>query len=368
MKNLIIKTSVLFLFICLNIQSQVVPFDSGKWTIDAKVNKIETHLGKKCLKLQGGIAYLTNSKFLNGIIEFDISFSGERGFMGVIWRMQDKENYEEFYLRPHLSGKPDANQYNPVYNGLAGWQLYFGKEYSAPVNYKNNSWTHVKIAVNDKNAEVYIDDMDKPALFVNELKRKEETGKVGLTVANFVPAYYANFSYTPMKHVELKGKAVSIKPAELGTVMSWIVSNTFDEKSLDKQFALPKDFTGNLNWTKLETEKSGLANLAVLSGTAKGHNTVFAKLLINSDKEQIKRINFGYSDRVKVYVNGRILYSGNNNYMSRDYRYLGTIGYFDTVYLPLKKGQNEILFAVSEDFGGWGIQARFEDTKGIKIL
>jgi len=67
--------------------------------------------------------------------------------MGAIWRMQDEDNYEEFYIRPHLSGMPDANQYNPVYNGVAGWQLYFGKEYSAPVIYHNNTWTHVKIAV-----------------------------------------------------------------------------------------------------------------------------------------------------------------------------------------------------------------------------
>jgi hypothetical protein len=44
--------------------------------------------------------------------------------------------------------------------------------------------------------------------------------------------------------------------------------------------------------------------------------------------------------------------------MSRDYRYLGTIGYFDNVTLPLEAGKNEICIAVSEAFGGWGIMGR----------
>jgi hypothetical protein len=47
--------------------------------------------------------------------------------------------------------------------------------------------------------------------------------------------------------------------------------------------------------------------------------------------------------------------------MSRDYRYLGTIGLFDSVTLPLKAGENEIWIAVSEAFGGWGIMDRIVD-------
>jgi hypothetical protein len=58
--------------------------------------------------------------------------------------------------------------------------------------------------------------------------------------------------------------------------------------------------------------------------------------------------------------------AGADDYRSRDYRFLGTIGYFDELYLPLKKGENELIFAVSEDFGGWGIKALFEDPVGIR--
>jgi hypothetical protein len=31
------------------------------------------------------------------------------------------------------------------------------------------------------------------------------------------------------------------------------------------------------------------------------------------------------------------------------------------------EGENELWMAVAEKFGGWGIQARFEDMEGIEI-
>ena len=38
-----------------------------------------------------------------------------------------------------------------------------------------------------------------------------------------------------------------------------------------------------------------------------------------------------------------------------------------SLYLPLKKGENEIRIAVSEVFGGWGLMAQFEDPTGLII-
>jgi hypothetical protein len=43
----------------------------------------------------------------------------------------------------------------------------------------------------------------------------------------------------------------------------------------------------------------------------------------------------------------------------------GSIGWWDSVYLPLDAGDNELAVTVSETFGGWGLQARFPDTDGI---
>jgi hypothetical protein len=70
---------------------------------------------------------------------------------------------------------------------------------------------------------------------------------------------------------------------------------------------------------------------------------------------------------VSVYLNGTLLYRGDNTYVSRDYRYLGTIGQFDEVPLSLQPGVNELVFVVSEGFGGWGITATFLDTNGMSF-
>ena len=91
------------------------------------------------------------------------------------------------------------------------------------------------------------------------------------------------------------------------------------------------------------------------------------KITISSDTDQIKRLDFGFSDKAQAYVNGKLIYAGNNVFRSRDYRYLGTIGYFDSIYLDLKKGDNEIVFAVTEGFGGWGIKNKVENLDGITI-
>jgi len=122
-----------------------------------------------------------------------------------------------------------------------------------------------------------------------------------------------------------------------------------------------------LQWKQLDAENTGLANLARLSPIVDSANSVLVKLTISSDKDQLKKLDMGYSDRIKVYCNGNALYSGTNTFRSRDFRYLGTIGYFDAIYLPLKKGENTIVFAIAETFGGWGLMAKWENVDGIKM-
>ena len=37
----------------------------------------------------------------------------------------------------------------------------------------------------------------------------------------------------------------------------------------------------------------------------------------------------------------------------------------DAVYLPLTKGRNELMLAVSELMGGWGFICRFDDVNAV---
>lgn len=347
------------------IPAETVPFDSGRWQWNAKEHRIETHLGRECLFLKNGTASVSGVRFANGAIEFDVAFAAERGFMGGTWRVRDAKSYEEFYLRPHQSGNPDATQYTPVFNGIEGWQLYHGPRYSVPVTHRFDEWTHVKILFAGRQAEVYIRDMEEPVLFVEEVKGDGEPGSVGINAGDFAPAWFSNFSFQPMDSPPIRGKAKPPEPPPPGVISAWSVSDAFPEGSLDGRESLGPDDLAVRRWTPLPAERSGLANLARVQGVQLRNNTVFARKVLVSDREQVKALDFGFSDRVRVYLNGRLTFRGNDTARSRDYRFLGSIGYWDTLYLPLKKGDNEILLAVTEEVGGWGVQAKLPDTAGI---
>ena len=98
----------------------------------------------------------------------------------------------------------------------------------------------------------------------------------------------------------------------------------------------------------------------------KGMQVIYARAHIVSDRDQVKKLNFGYSDDVTVFLNGRALYRGRSAQRFRDPGFLGVVNAEnDAVYLPLKRGRNELVLAVSELTGGWGFICRFDDTVGL---
>ena len=154
-----------------------------------------------------------------------------------------------------------------------------------------------------------------------------------------------------------------------GLIQEWEVSDKFAEAALDDLGNLSKLIKARKWEHQIQVEEGTAANISrvIQLRDENPGNTVFARINIQSDKEQMKLFHFGYSDRVVAILNGSPIYRGNNNYRSRDYRYLGTIGLFDSIYLPLKKGNNTLLMAVSENFGGWLITGKFEDSTDIDI-
>ena len=265
---------------------EIIPFEPNLWEIEAEESKFEDYLGQKSLLLKNGFALVKDSNFTDGIIEYDIAFDKTRGFMAVGWRIQDKKNYEEFYMRPHQSGNPDANQYTPVFNGISGWQLYYGEGYAVPFEYSFNEWIHVKIIVSGKDAEVYIGkDTKEPTLVIKELKRDIKPGKVGWRIS-LAPAHLANFSYKNINNPPLKGSKEAESTPE-GTIMSWLVSNNFPVEDLENKYLLAEDEEQKFNWQTQQTESNGLINLARVQGIQDGKNTVFAKVKI-IDYERVK--------------------------------------------------------------------------------
>jgi hypothetical protein len=158
--------------------------------------------------------------------------------------------------------------------------------------------------------------------------------------------------------------------AKPGTVMSWQVSNAFPAEVLAGKLLLASGDLKQQKWTQLKCDRTGLANLGRINGVneiKQGKDWVFVKTVVRAEKNSLKKFEIASSDGVKVYLNGRILFEASDTFRSRDYRFLGTIGFYDAIYLPLKKGENDIQIAVTEKFGGWAIRARFADMTGISF-
>jgi hypothetical protein len=307
------------------------------------------HLGRACARLEGTATL--DVELVDGAIEVDMAVGPERAFPGVFWRGRGAERFESFFVRPHQVGNPDAVQYTPVFNGLSSWQLYHGPGFGAPVEFPIGGWFRIRVAFAGARAEVHV--AGELAL-VAPLRLPVEGGRVGVA-AGSPPVHVASFAYS-----EEPGdlRAPEPTPAVEGIVEAWEVSDPFPERELDPD---------GRTWTRLEAEPNGLVDLSRAHGIRDGRNTVLARATIRAERARTVPLELGFSDRVLVLLNGRPLFRGADAYRSRDYRFLGSIGWYDTVYLPLEAGDNELVLAVSEDFGGWGVQARLPDRDGLTV-
>ena len=343
-----------------------VPLDSPQWGWAPEDATPTEYLGRRCLACADTdvTRTLADVAFTDGAIEIDLAVSRERAFPGVAWRLVDDENMESFYVRPHQVGNPDSIQYSPVFNGIGGWQLYHGDGFNAPIDFPIDAWFTIRVVFVGTRAEVYVNDQEALALVVAEQKRAVVPGRIGIQVGG-PGLHVAAFRYEAGP-VALRAPAPPPPAPRLpGVVPAWWVSDPFGEEAFPGDPTLGHARLAGRTWTRLETEPSGLADLARVNRLTEERNTVFARTTIRATHAQTKALELGFSDRVVVYLNGQALFRGDDTYQSRDYRFLGSIGYYDTLFLPLREGDNELVVAVSEMFGGWGIQARFPEPEGV---
>jgi hypothetical protein len=342
-----------------------VPFTTDKWSMEGAQTSQETYLGKQCILVKTGAIIAKGIDLRDGVIEFDMSFPAGRGFPGIGFRIIDMSNFEHFYVRPHQAGNPDATQYTPVFNNYAGWQLYHGKGYSEATPLQPDQWHHIKIDMHGLEAEIYFDNMNTPLIKVTELKHGWKGGSIGL-ITGGLPTRYANLQYTIKEQNTPVAVSVPANGAD-GLITRYQVSQQLNRNFFEEKMKLTPAIKSKLKWTAQSTESSGTINLAKFTQLNDTGKVMIARVVIRSEEDQVKGIVFGFSDYVLVYLNDQLIYSGIDNYRSRDYRYLGTIGFFDMLFLPLKKGDNELWFAVSEDFGGWGLKAKLADMTKISF-
>ncbi|UCE59248.1 MAG: SMP-30/gluconolactonase/LRE family protein [Phycisphaerales bacterium] len=335
--------------------ADIVDFESPRWVL--KNAETVEHLGRNSFR---GTAYLDDVEFENGVIEVDMAVDGTRCYPGIIFRMQSEREFEQFYIRPHVTYQfPDALQYAPVFNGETCWQLYNGEGVTARANLPLNRWMHLKMEIKGTQARVYLDNATDPALVISDLKHGRSKGSIGVHGGKDWAAYFSNFSYRLDDSLEFPEPAPITMPPH--TITDWEISSPFPAGEI-AQDAYPQFLTiFNAGWRKAEPEANGLVNLSRLVTRQPGEPaTVLARTIFQSDRKRDMKFSFGYSDNITIFFNGKRVFTGRSAYHSRDESFLGTIGFHDDVHLTLEKGLNELFFLVTDGFGGWGFMCKSE--------
>ncbi|HYL97329.1 MAG TPA: hypothetical protein VEZ90_00115 [Blastocatellia bacterium] len=359
-------------------QTVSLPADSPRWNLQGAAKTAE-YQGRKCLFLDGGAAVVNDLEMRDGIVDVDVAIPSNpvgRGFFGIQFRIaNDSPNGEFVYLRRHKSGLPDAMQYMPILGGGLTWQIYNGPGFTGAVEIPTDVWFHLRLVVTGAQAKLYVKDLDKPALVMDDLKSGVEKGQLALAVLRG-KTYFSNFEVRIMPDAPWERH---LPQTPSGTLTRWQLSPSYD--ALQRDLELPLTSTENeaIRWQDVAAEPPGFVvinryrespqvQVSFANDFSKrlepqpGMKVVYARTTINSDRDQSKKLYIGYSDDVSVFLNGKILFRGRSAQNFRDPEFLGIVNpENDAVYLPLKKGENELMLAVSDLGGGWGFICRLEE-------
>jgi hypothetical protein len=346
--------TIVSLSLSLRGAQETVAFDSGRWTVAS--GGVREFLGRKAFQ---GTAFLNDVSFSDGTIEADIAVASDRqrSYPGILFRIGPGQSWERFYIRPHRQSLyPDTLQYVPAFNGVDSWQLYSGPGYTALAAIPVNAWFHVRIEVAGTQARVFLGDSRQPALEIPVLRHGRGAGGLGIMGPVDGSSFFSNFSFR-------SGAAPAFAPIPLpdpapGAVSDWQVSKPFPALRIAMDKTPSEQKLGDPAWTPIRADPTGLVDIGRLYPRSGEPDAVFARTTLTAEKDETRRFDFGYSDIVSVFLNGRLIFEANSQYQGRDPSFLGIAGYFDSLHLPLKRGPNELLLAVAEISGGWGFMAR----------
>lgn len=332
-----------------------VPFTAEHWTLQGEVVE---HLGRSALR---GGATLNGIELENGIVEVDVAVTGARCFPAVNLRRTAATEYEDFYLRPHSPGKADAVQYAPVFNGQSEWQLCNGEGFTAAAPIPWNEWISFRVELRGRQARVFAGDGERPALRVHDLKHDPVAGALALVAPAGGEVHWSSFRYAVTDDLEFPPELPSVLPE--GTITEWQVSQPLPVTGVDLELPFEDQELGDLEWREVRCQPNGLVDVSRLHRrNPRTPEVVVAKATIVAEEAGRRKLAFGYSDEVSVFLNDEVLFHGDSTFRSRDPNFLGAIGWLDAVFLDLFEGENELVLLVAEDFGGWGFQARLEEV------
>ena len=340
------------------------------WAVDradlAGNVKFEPLLGRADAMILRGNTHVVKAglDFGDGTIEFDLAPLANGHFTGITFRRQSFTNHENIYVRFHRSGDFMAMQYAPRVNGSSTWQLY--PEFAVPTDWPREKWTRVRVEVKGSKMDLFTGEKTTPAVTVPRLRNSSTGGEIGFWArVNDQPLEWAA-AISNLRITKSPAPVTLSAPANAPVQFVWNWQVSDPSPAAGAVTAIPDSIA---KWSAARAEESGLVNVNRLFPVQKGRSVVFAKHAIRSDAARRVLAGIGYSDDVTVFVNGEPIYVGVNGW---DTRTPALNSFVDTrwesAFLPLREGDNEIVLAVADDQRfGWGFALRIDDAKGLKF-
>jgi hypothetical protein len=357
----------------------IAPSDAGWNTARATVVS-QSAAPSARIVIASGIAIRDDVSLRDGTIEADIDAPRASQFAGLAFRVASTADYEIVYFSAQ-AGRWGEVQYQPLFDGEPTWQLYPGSGYRAEIPATvttTGAPMHVKIVFAGRRADVYLNRSGEPVLRVVELKRVPRAGRVAVWASGGEATSAAFANYSAVGRVESVPEPITMAPPQRGQLMRWRVSAWLpspDSIVAPAELA-PVHRLALRAGVDAEAETDGLMNLSRVVGNPAGPQLVnvpggagwglaLASATLEAREAHTTRLRFGYSEGIAIFLNGRRVFAGTHPYASPD---LGrVIADANTVELPLARGANELVLAVTDRAFGWGFRARLDDETEATI-
>lgn len=320
------------------------------------------------MRLNSGNAVLKDVTFSDGTIEFDVNTIG-RGAPGIAFRQQDEGNFELLYLRPDPACPAfrACIQYAPQTHGILLWDLFPQYQTRAPL--RENGWNHIKMVVSGRRMNVFVNDATSPTLEVGRLEGDAMKGGVRLQG----PGTFANMVITP-------GAVDGLAPepardpldGDRGLIRNWRLSN-FSALPNGKDPMYSEMPSASQAWKMIRAERNGLVNLSREYGLPlrePNRAVAWLKTTITSDLKQTKKVDIGWTRKLWVFVNGKLVYADKNLFDLEAARKApdGRCSLENSAFtLPLEADDNEVAVAIANNFYGWGLMLRLHDREEVHV-
>lgn len=354
-----------------------IPMTATHWDYEADAVAFIIQDGKPAIQMtDAAVLKLKGHTFANGTIEYDVALG--KGFPGITFRTSDDwKNGDHFYLRYFGASTAESRttmQYTAMLDGMSMWDLT--DEYQAATLLQVPGWNHVKLVISAHQLRAYVNDMDHPALQVPLLEGVLPAGGIlfsggEATIANMVlhpdavedlPATPGYVSTCNDSRYLRNWQVTSPQPFPFGEdlVLNRYTSN------VKTTLHLPDSTT---SWQPITAEARGHVNLNRVFGSLqkRGRRLAWLQTALYADLAKEVRLRLGFSDEVWVWVNGQPVFTDKNIYGTPLQKFPEGRCTLEnsTLVLPLKAGKNNIMIALSNDFYGWGLIARLDDTDDI---